>query len=77
MLINFGASWCGPCRGENPNIVKAYSTYKENSFNVVSISLDNDKVKWKEAIKEDGFTWTYLSDLKGWKNEAAKFYAVG
>lgn len=78
VLIDFWASWCGPCRAENPNVVKAYAKYKDKNFEILGISLDetNAKDAWLAAIKKDGITWPQVSDLKGWKNEAGKLYAV-
>lgn len=76
VLIDFWASWCGPCRRENPNVVKLYEKYKAKNFQIVGVSLDNSKDKWLEAIKVDGITWPQLSDLKGWKSSAANLYGV-
>jgi thiol-disulfide isomerase/thioredoxin len=75
VLIDFWASWCRPCRAENPNVVKLYSEYKEKGFTVYSVSLDNDKNRWLEAIKQDNLYWpNHVSDLKQWRSEAVKIY---
>lgn len=77
VLIDFWASWCGPCRRENPNVVAMYNKYKDKGFTVFSISLDNKKDRWEQAIKADHLTWTnHVSDLKGWSNAAAKLYNI-
>jgi peroxiredoxin len=76
VLIDFWASWCGPCRAENPNVVKAYNAYKSKGFTVLGVSLDQDKNKWLEAIKKDGLTWTHVSDLKYWNNEVAVKFGI-
>ncbi len=78
VLLDFWASWCGPCRGENPNIVKAYDQYKNKNFTVLSVSLDRPGKKddWLAAIKADGLEWTQVSDLKFWDNEVAKQYGI-
>lgn len=76
VLIDFWASWCGPCRRENPNVVKLYNRYKDKGFEIYGVSLDNNAEKWKAAIAKDGLTWYHVSDLKGWKSSAAQLYRV-
>lgn len=76
VLVDFWASWCGPCRREMPNIVEAYAKYKNKGFEIVGVSLDQDGDKWKDAIKKLNITWPQMSDLGGWGNEGAKLYAV-
>ncbi len=78
VLVDFWASWCGPCRQENPNVVKVYNQYKNKNFTVLGVSLDqpNGKDAWLKAIKDDGLTWNHVSDLQFWNNEAAALYGV-
>lgn len=78
VLIDLWASWCGPCRAENPNVVKVYNKYKDKNFTIIGVSLDRekDKAAWLAAIKKDGLTWTQVSDLKYWDSAVAKAYGV-
>ncbi|GAE17009.1 disulfide interchange protein [Bacteroides pyogenes JCM 6292] len=76
VLVDFWASWCGPCRREMPNLVEAYAKYKGKKFEIVGVSLDQDAEAWKESIKSLKMTWPQMSDLKLWQNEGAQLYAV-
>ncbi len=76
LLIDFWAAWCGPCRRENPNVVKVYKEFSKKGFDVFGVSLDQKKDDWVKAISDDKLTWTHVSDLKYWENAAARLYAV-
>lgn len=76
LLIDFWASWCAPCRQENPNVVNAYNKFKSKGFDVLGVSLDKNKEDWTRAITQDKLSWTHVSDLKYWDNEVAKLYGV-
>lgn len=76
LLVDFWAGWCGPCRRENPNVVRIYNEFHRRGFDILGVSLDRDREEWLKAIADDKLTWTHVSDLQYWNNAAARLYVV-
>jgi len=76
LLVDFWASWCAPCREENPNLVRLYNNYHERGFEIFGVSFDSNRERWLGAIQDDSLTWNHVSDLKGWENSAGKLYGI-
>jgi len=76
VLVDFWASWCPPCREENPNLVATYAEFKDKNFEILGVSFDKNLDSWKKAIKDDNLTWKHISDLQHWNNGASGVYAV-